>query len=81
MRECCKPLSMPFTRWGLAIDPVGCHVIHGTDILEVMGTYRRETPSAIMLKVRRLNGETVPDIAASVVKILPRHYHDVDGVN
>lgn len=67
-----------FTKRGLKYDYVGAHVtwtIKGRTYLgEVVSTYRRECPQAIMFKVRHFNGEDAPDVAASYVKVLERSY-------
>ena len=68
------PRLLRFSRWGLAEDPIGGHVVIGNALLEVTGTYRREVPNAIMLKVRHLNGDDHHDVAASAVRILERTY-------
>lgn len=63
-----------FGRFGLLENPVGLCVTwnQGERIMlaDVIGTYRREHPQAIMLTVRHFNGEDAPDIAASAVRVL-----------
>jgi hypothetical protein len=64
---------LKFTRWGLAENPVGAHIVtEGGKLYDVVGTYRRELPAAIMLQTRHFNGEPGPDIAASAVYVLER---------
>lgn len=63
-----------FNRWGLAEDPRGyfvCYQQGGRTVLrEVVETYRREVPLAIMLRVRSFNREIVEDVAASFVHVI-----------
>jgi len=64
-----------FNKFGLAENPVGRHVYldyQGRRLLgEVRECYRRETPSAIMLKVNHFNGEPWPiEPTATVVQII-----------
>jgi hypothetical protein len=62
-----------FSRWGLAENPIHAQIV--TDdgkLYDVIGTYRRECPSAIMLQTRHFNGELGPDLAASSVWVLDR---------
>lgn len=64
----------------MAENPVGQIVVDDSgQLYEVVETYRRESPSAIMLRVRYFNRETAPDIAAGAVKIVPSHYHEVSA--
>jgi hypothetical protein len=62
-----------FNRWGLAEDPTHAQIV-GIDgrLYDVVGTYRREYPAAVMLRTRHFNGEPGPDMAASSVYILER---------
>lgn len=69
-----------FNRWGLAEDPTPGFGRRGYYVTwtigerqylgEVVATYRRETPPAIMLKVRHFDGSEAPDVAASVVQVI-----------
>lgn len=77
--EQCKPRSIRFGRWGLAEDPTGAHVLVGGRLFDVVSTYRRESPAAIMLRLRHFNGEDGGECAASVALILPRHSHEVSN--
>jgi hypothetical protein len=62
-----------FSRFGLAEDPTHAHVVMPDGTLrEVYGIYRRESPQAIMLKVRSFNREILEEVAASAVHILDR---------
>ena len=64
-----------FTKFGLAEDPRGQHVLMPNGSLrEVYETYRREYPSAIMLKVRSFNREITEEIAAGAAVILDRNW-------
>ena len=65
--------SIRFSRWGLAENPLGLHVIMPDGSLrEVYETYRREFPSAIMLKVRSFDREILDEITAGAARILDR---------
>jgi hypothetical protein len=66
-----------FGKFGLAEDPIGQHVLMPDgSIREVYGTYRREFPSVVMLKVRSFNREIVDEIAAGSAKILDRSWEE-----
>ena len=63
-----------FNRWGLAEDPVGQIARWWAGgrfyLAEIIGTYRREFPPAVMLQTRHFNGEVGPEVAASAVKLV-----------
>jgi hypothetical protein len=63
-------------RFGLKADPTGAQVAWKVGerqyLADVIGFYYREVPGAWMLKVKYFNGDLVPDVALSAVKILER---------
>lgn len=62
-----------FNKWGLAEDPTWAHIVTSSGKLyDCIGFYRREFPTATMLRTRHFNGEPGPDIAAATVWILIR---------
>lgn len=66
-----------FTKFGLAENPIGLHVVMPNGSLrEVTGCYHREMPAAYVLQVRSFNREIVEEIAAAVVHVLD---HSWDG--
>ena len=63
--------GIKFGRFGFAEDPAGYHVTARGKIYFVDSCYRREgPPAALMLRVRHLNGERAPDVAAGSVQVL-----------
>lgn len=77
LRQCCRPRAIRFSRWGLAEDPTGEIIItrDGRTLAYVTATYRRETPAAIMLRLRHMDGSDAGECAASYALILPGHFH------
>ncbi len=67
-------MRVEFTKHGIKHDYRGAHILTDLDgrLMTVVGIYRRETPAAIMFKVRHFNGEPAPDVAASAVEVLER---------
>jgi hypothetical protein len=60
-----------FGKFGLAEDPIGLDAVFGDSrVARIVGTYRRDEPPAIMLRLRYFNGEDAPDLAASYVYVL-----------
>lgn len=65
--------AIKFNRFGLAENPIGLDAVWGDSrIARIVGTYRREEPPDIMLKLRYFNGVEAPDLSASYVRILER---------
>lgn len=67
-----------FSRWGLAEDPIGMFVSYSvngrTKLREVVGTYRSETPSVVMLQLRSFDRTITEDVAAAFVEVIEPDY-------
>lgn len=63
-----------FSRWGLAEDPRGYFIRYKTTdgyaLREVVDVWRRESPPAVMLRVRTFNRELTEDVAAGAVEVI-----------
>lgn len=62
-----------FTKYGPAVDYRGAHVVdvHGR-LAEIVDVYRRESPQAVMARLRRFNGEDAGEQALVSLEILER---------
>jgi hypothetical protein len=71
-------MKIPFTKYGMAIDPTGAHCTFDIGaryyLVEIVGFYHSETRGVTLLKTRHFNGEDGPEICANLVNVLERSY-------